>query len=212
MIVFNSGQWSEEETQKVCTRPKKVSTLYNVTLTKVNMATKIHSSFFSSQTWLITQVDALHEHIDKLIGKKEDEEIARLNWKAIELLGDEDMAAQQRDLPPDHAHTPNSKALSKLGTVKAVESKKVRNRLGSDMSHDAVKRQQIAELREIKKKEEQQRKQSGANWKKNENVWLKQLRLYVCTQNSPRNCWIRKIRNSKPSSRWNPAEKISSVS
>jgi len=98
------------------------------------------------------KLDALHEHIDQLMEKKEKEE--RLNWKAIELLGDEDMAKHQRELPPEQM--PSSKALSKLGTVKAVESKKVRDRLGSDMSSDAVKRQQIAELREKKQSERSQ--------------------------------------------------------
>jgi len=95
--------------------------------------------------------------MEALIDQKEHEE--RLHWKALELLGDEDLIQHQRELPPDHSVS--SKALSKLGTSKAVESKKIRDRLGSDMSADATKRQQIAELRERKQSEKEQSQHGG---------------------------------------------------
>ncbi|GMI13943.1 hypothetical protein TrVE_jg914 [Triparma verrucosa] len=99
------------------------------------------------------QIDSLVLEIEAILGNKPtyvvSEKDGNIDWKALELLGDEKLMDEARETPAVNvAHSNsdhNSKALGMLGTVKAVDSKKVRNRLGSDMSTDQLKRQQLAE-------------------------------------------------------------------
>jgi hypothetical protein len=85
------------------------------------------------------------------------EEVPAINWKALEMMGDENLITEQKergvvDVTHD-AKGGGSKALKMVGEVKAIGNKKMRDRLGSDMSHDQMKRQQMMEAAEKKKKE-----------------------------------------------------------
>ncbi|GMH52243.1 hypothetical protein TrLO_g7220 [Triparma laevis f. longispina] len=101
------------------------------------------------------QIENLVKEIETILGNKpsfvvSEKDAANIDWKALELLGDEKLMDEAREAPAvnvSHSNSDhNKKALGMLGTVKAVDSKKVRNRLGSDMSTDQLKRQQMAEV------------------------------------------------------------------
>ena len=85
------------------------------------------------------QIDSLVLEIEAILGNKPtyvvSEKDGNIDWKALELLGDEKLMDEARETPAVNvAHSNsdhNSKALGMLGTVKAVDSKKVRNRLGT---------------------------------------------------------------------------------
>jgi hypothetical protein len=118
------------------------------------------SALMSSSGWPVDDSNAdnitkLHTGMVELMMskdhtiKKKSQVAADENWKAIELMGDERLFKEKRDAPLINAG--NAKALSKLGTTKAIESKKVRDRLGSDMSLNQVKKQAVYDLREKKR-------------------------------------------------------------
>mmetsp|Transcript_19948 Transcript_19948/g.41686 ORF Transcript_19948/g.41686 Transcript_19948/m.41686 type:complete len:244 (-) Transcript_19948:51-782(-) len=113
----------------------------------------------STEEGLNSQIGSLFAEIEAILGKKKPkiiekdaEESKNIDWKALNMLGDEKLIQKEKEKPKiDAAHSGSghgNKALEKLGTIKAVENKKIRSRLGSDMSMDQVKQQQVAEARE----------------------------------------------------------------
>ena len=91
------------------------------------------------------------------------------DWKALEMLGDEKMMNAQKEkgvIDIQHAHHAacdasgghehpqqkgGSKALQLAGESKAIANKKIRDRLGSDMSNTQMKKQQMQQVAENKK-------------------------------------------------------------
>ena len=123
------------------------------------------------------QAEALFREIDSILGRKKpaagggrgrlsligglnDEEHkhhAGLDWKALELIGDERLMDEVRERPAIDVHSHHaSKAMQKMGTAKAVESKKIRDRLGSDMSTNQMHKMKVMELQERHKRETNQ--------------------------------------------------------
>ena len=109
------------------------------------------------------QISNLFDEIEGILGnkkptlvKKDDDQTGHVDWKALEMLGDESLIQKEKEKPKiDASHSGSdhsNKALQKLGTIKAVDNKKLRSRLGSDMSMDQIKQQQVAEARERKLK------------------------------------------------------------
>ena len=99
-------------------------------------------------------LEALHAEIEAILGKKpslvvktsEVHEHA-LHWKALQLMGDENLVEHERERPAIDVHSDkNAKAMQKMGTVKAIESKKIRDRLGSDMSSNQMHKMKVAEV------------------------------------------------------------------
>jgi len=116
-----------------------------------------------SEEDLSSQIGSLFDEIETILGNKptyvvKEEDAKHVDWKALEMLGDENLMQKEKETPKiDAAHSGSdhsNKALQKLGTIKAVDSKKVRARLGSDMSTNQMKQQQLAEARERKKKKD----------------------------------------------------------
>lgn len=113
-----------------------------------------------------TQISNLFDEIETILGNKkptllkesDKDGIGNVDWKALEMLGDESLIQKEKEKPKiDASHSGSdhsNKALQKLGTIKAVDNKKLRSRLGSDMSMDQIKQQQVAEARERKKKQD----------------------------------------------------------
>ncbi|GMI51886.1 hypothetical protein TeGR_g5813 [Tetraparma gracilis] len=112
-------------------------------------------------------IEKLFKEIDGIMQNKKPEivveEETKLDWKALELLGDEKLITEEKERgvidvthdgsAPDGGHKSGSKALKLAGETKAVANKKIRDRLGSDMSHDQMKRQQMQAAAEKKKSE-----------------------------------------------------------
>ncbi len=114
------------------------------------------SAGFISEHQQEAMLEKLYIEIETILGKKpaivvQSTEVHSHDWKALQILGDNDMIDQARSAGTIDVHTDkNKKALQQMGTVKAIESKKIRDRLGSDMSTNQLHKMKIAELREKK--------------------------------------------------------------